>query len=356
MMIVSTRAWIAGALLAVLGASGSAQRSYLQQIGVPGGPSKSTGGDAGRLRPLQVSFDPHTRLVTIRLQVEDPEGYFIPNLRRGNFAVFEDGQPQTNVSVDVEHARISLSVLVQGGGRYQEINKILETEIPMTTRPLHDALASGDEIAVFSYADSVKTLLDVADPRDKLDAVFTQFRISGFSESNLYDAVLDVVNRTHTRMTTGRRALLLVSTGIDSFSHTTFDAMIADAGRAETPMYCIGLAGLVQASTVISTGPLAKLDWSRANTQLTTLAKTTGGRAYLRETALDVPAIYDDMMEHLRVRYVISYSAPNRESSGSTRKVRVALVDAQSGGPLRIVDATGKAITARVSTEASYTR
>ena len=70
----------------------------------------------------------------------------------------------------------------------------------------------------------------------------------------------------------------------------------------------------------------------------------TDGRAYLRETDLHVPAIYDDFMEHLRVRYVITYIAKGAPSH-ATRTVR-----------LTVIDPAGKAITARMSAEARYTR
>jgi hypothetical protein len=100
--------------------------------------------------------------------------------------------------------------------------------------------------------------------------------------------------------------------------------------------------------------PLSKIDWSRANDQLKKLSQVSGGRAYLRETDLEVPAIYDDLMEHLRVRYVITYVSSNPASSGSARSVRVELVNSSTGAPLRIVDAAGKAITARVSVQGQY--
>jgi len=54
------------------------------------------------------------------------------------------------------------------------------------------------------------------------------------------------------------------------------------------------------------------------------------------------------------VRYIIKYTSASRRG-GVMRKVRVTLVDLGWGGPLRITDAAGKAITARVSADASYT-
>ena len=326
----------------------------VQQVTIPSRPAKSIfQSEPGKLQALRIAFDPRTQLVTVMLSVEDPEGYFIPNLRRENFAVYEDGVSQKNATVDIDHAALSMTVLLEGGGRYQEINQMLRTEIPSVAHPLLDALIPDDKVAVFSYANAVTLLADVDQRRDRLDALFSRPQTSGFSEANLYDALIETLNRT--QRLSGRRALLLISTGLDSFSHATFDDVVSTAERADTPVYCISLAGLVQRTFVDPAGPLSKIDWSRANTQLKTLARVSNGRTYLRDAVLDIPAIYDDLMEHLRVRYVITYTSSGGHSGGSMRRVRVALVDPRTGGPLRVTDAAGKAITARVSADASYT-
>jgi len=49
--------------------------------------------------------------------VEDPNGYFLPNIRRENFAVYEDEVRQKNVTVEIEHAPISVALLMESGGR-----------------------------------------------------------------------------------------------------------------------------------------------------------------------------------------------------------------------------------------------
>lgn len=307
--------------------------------------------EVGRVRPLDVSFDPKTNRVTIRLAVQDPTGYFIPNLRPENFVVYENGTLQPHASAEIEHLPVALSVLVEGGGRYQELNGILNMEIPWIGGKLRDVIVPGDRVAVYTYANRVQPVFSVEQPPASLDSVFTSFRIGGVSEANLYDALVDVLDRS--RASSGRTALLLISTGFDSFSHVTFKEVVAKAERSATPIYSVGLAGLVQRS-VLSGGPLAKLDWARANRELRTLARVSEGRAYLRDSALDVPAVYDDVMEHLRVRYVIRYVA-HGGPSGSPRSVRVVLVDPRTGGPLRVVDQSGKAIVASVSAESSYT-
>ena len=71
-------------------------------------------------------------------------------------------------------------------------------------------------------------------------------------------------------------------------------------------------------------------------------------------SVVDAPTIYDDVMENLRVRYVIAYVSSNSPTTGA-RMVQVRLVDPATGEPLRIVDANGRRVVARVLAQASYT-
>jgi len=71
-------------------------------------------------------------------------------------------------------------------------------------------------------------------------------------------------------------------------------------------------------------------------------------------SSLDVPTIYDDIMENLRVRYVITYVSSNTATTGNARTVQVRLVNPSTGEPLRIVDASGRRVVTRVLAQASY--
>jgi hypothetical protein len=153
----------------------------------------------------------------------------------------------------------------------------------------------------------------------------------------------------------GRKAVLLISTGIDTFSHATFDDVLHAAEQSDTPVYVIGLADMAKALSGTS-GPFSKIDWKRADDQIKALARVSGGRAYIGDSMIEAPAIYDDIMEHLRVRYVFTYVSSNPATTGGARTVRVALVDPRTGAPpLRIVDADGRVVTARVVVQNSYT-
>jgi Ca-activated chloride channel family protein len=281
---------------------------------------------------------------TVVVSVQDPQGRLIPNLRPENFAVYENGVRQRDVTADVAHAAITLSVLLEGGGRYQTINKILATEIPYLVRPLADALVPDDKVGVFAYTETLRTLGDFPQAHTALDSLITGIPAPGFSEAKLFDALVVLFDRL--QRLGGRKAVLLISTGIDTFSHAKFEDAIAAAQRAATPVYVISLAGLVERTSIGSTGPITKIDWARTKERMQSLAQRSGGRAYSRDTEIEVPAVYDDMMENLRVRYVLTYPRSNLDPG--TAAIRVELIEPKTGAPLRVADAAGKSITPTV--------
>jgi hypothetical protein len=75
---------------------------------------------------------------------------------------------------------------------------------------------------------------------------------------------------------------------------------------------------------------------------------------YSPQSTLDVSGIYDDLMENLRVRYVITYKSTAPPDASSPRIVRVELVDSRTGGPLSIVDASGRPVRSRIVIQKSY--
>jgi VWFA-related protein len=159
------------------------------------------------------------------------------------------------------------------------------------------------------------------------------------SETNFYDALLETLNRM--RDLSDRKAVIVVSSGEDTFSKATYQQVLEAARTSGTPIYVIGLAELMkrEAATYGPTAPFARIDWDTAEKQLETIAKDSGGRAYMIQSDVDLPAVYDDIMENLRIRYVITYVSSNPSSAGPPRSIRVDLIDPKTGQALKIRDA-----------------
>lgn len=336
-------------------AEASAQEAGQEsQVTVPNrSPNPLYKGEQGPQRS-EIEFAPLTRTVTIKFEVQDPNGYFLPNIHRDNFSVYEDGVRQKDISVDVEHPPVSLALLAEYGGRYHELNQTLATEVKQVGRDLLGALAPEDKVAIFKYDSKVDTLVDFTQNRDVLEKALDQLGDSAISESNFYDALLETLNHTHD--VKGRKAIIVVSSGLDTFSKTSFQQVLEAAQKSDTPIYTMGLSGVAkrEASLYGETAPFARIDWKNAEKQLEMLAKASGGRAYVIESDLEIPPIYDDIMENLRVRYVITYVSSNPATFGPPRSIRVELIDPKTGAPLKIHDANGKVVAAKVYVQASY--
>src|ERR1700730_7675973 len=118
---------------------GALAYSAAGQVRIPDRPGTSLfRGEQGK-QWAEIHFDLVTGVATIKLLVQDPQGYFIPNIRREHFAVYENGVRQ-NADVEIEHPPVSLALLFEYGGRYPGMNKSLAMEGLNAPRQLFAAL------------------------------------------------------------------------------------------------------------------------------------------------------------------------------------------------------------------------
>ena len=310
-------------------------------------------GEQGQQRS-EIHFDPATGMVTMKLLVQDPNGYFIPNLRRDNFAVYENGVRQNNATVEVEHAPVSLALLLEWGGRYPSLNKTLASEVSMAGRQLLEVTGREDNIAIWKYADRPEPLTDFTQDHDKLNDLLLALQPPGVSETNLNDALVTVFGRM--QAVRGRKAIVLISSGIDTFSKATHEDVLKAARGANTPVYAVSLGEILRTNVELTgtVTPSARFDWNRAARELQEIARASGGRFYSPATTVELSPIYDDIMENLKVRYVITYKSSTAGDLNAPRTVRVELINPKTGGPLQVVDASGRTIHAHVVVEDSY--
>ena len=323
------------------------------EIEVPNRPASSLfQGEQGKQRS-EIHYDQTTGVVTIKMGVQDPNGYFIPNIRRDNFAVYENDVRQQNATVEIDHAPVTLAVLLEYGGRRQALNKALGYEVPRAAHQLLDEIGRQDKIAFWRYADQVEQLADFSKGHETLDGLFLTFRTPEFSETNFYDALISTLRQMKTE--TGRKALVLISSGIDSFSKAKYEDVLNAIRDCQTPVYVINIGPILRSAEELSPQPYARVDWSRAEAELHQIAQASGGRLYSPGSTLNLSGVYDDMMENLRLRYIITYkSTANGGNLDAARTVRVELVNPNTGRPLEIVDANRKPVSSKLFVQESY--
>jgi VWFA-related protein len=323
------------------------------QVRIPSRPPASLFKGKQGKQKTEIHFDPGTSTVTIKLLVQDPNGYFIPNLRKENFVVYENGVRQQNATVEVEHAPVTLGLLMEFGGRIQGLNQRLGEEVSRAGQRLVDELGREDRLAIWKYSDKVEKITDYSQDHLTLETSFLNLGTPEISETNLYDTIIFAVGQM--RPVTGRKGIVLISSGIDTSSKGSYEDAIRTAQESDSPIYVISLGPIMrQLVEMRDHAPVARIDWEKTENELQEIARVSGGRTYAPTDTIDLSPIYDDLMENLKVRYVVTYKSSRDLDPKSPRAVRVELVDPETGGPLQILDSNGKTIRSRVIAQDSY--
>jgi hypothetical protein len=136
---------------------------------------------------------------------------------------------------------------------------------------------TGTELAR-EYADSVHKVTDFTTAHDRLDQFFMTSAVPDSSETNFYDALVSTSEVM--KAVTGRKALIVISSGIDTFSKAKYDDALTAVRASGTPIYIINLGPDLReaAKNYTNAGPYAYLDWRKTEGQLREIASVSGGR------------------------------------------------------------------------------
>jgi Ca-activated chloride channel homolog len=218
-----------------------------------------------------------------------------------------------------------------------------------------ETLKPEDYVAVVAYDIRPEMLSDFSTNRQETQQALQRLRIAAFSESNLFDALTDTADRMSE--IEGRKAIVLISSGIDTFSKLTFDKTRKSLQRANVPIYGIGI---LQAMREIADargylGPIQRLDFLQADNQMRTFARESGGQAYFPRFLGEFPGIFRSISDALRTSYTLTYTPSNTAKDGKFRKIKVELVNPATNEPLKVTDEKGKPMKYTILARAGYT-
>ena len=291
-------------------------------------------------------------LVNLPINVVTNNGQFIPGLRQENFKILEDGVPQKIDTFAQQNDKPITAVMVVefASNSYAFMYDALNAAYSFTGQ-----LKKEDWIAVESYDMQTHLLVDFTQDKNQVMGALGQLRIPGFSETNLFDALYDTVDRLEG--VEGQKYIVLICNGIDTFSKLNYDKVLKKLqGSKNITIFCVGTG---QAFRLYLEGhgylgPLANLDFLQADNQLRTFAKMTGGRAYFPRFTAEFPEDFADIAADIRNQYVISYRPSNTKQDGSWRKVKVELIDPQNGQALIVQDQHRKKVKYEVVARDGY--
>ena len=301
------------------------------------------------------SFKVDTNVVNVDVAVMDDKGHFIPGIPKGNFRILEDNVPQQVTNFALGEAPETVCLVVEFSNKFQSYYGQGWFQTLQAVYGFVETLKKDDYVAVMAYDMRPEILSDFSVDRQRTYEALQRLRIAAFSEANLYDALVEAEGRM--KDIEGRKAIVLVSSGIDTFSKLTFDKTRKILQDSAVPIYAIGLLQTAREMADARGGMSAinRLDFLQADNQMKTFAKETGGMAFFPRFYGEFPSIYQNISQSLRNQYSLGYNPSNQARDGKFRKIKVELVNPATNEPLRVSDAKGKPIKYQIIAKGGYT-
>jgi VWFA-related protein len=260
---------------------------------------------------------------------------FVPNLKPGNFRVYEDGVEQKVAGFKRVEAPITALLLCE----FASTNYNFIYDMRNSAFAFVQQLRPQDYVAMMTFDLHTQILSDFSQDRRQLFQAINSLRMPGFSETDVFDALYEAEDRL-TRIE-GQKYIILIASGRDTFSKLTFDKILKKV--KSTPNVTIFAVSTGGALRVITQGggsmgsQMHDMDYLMADNEMKTFAQVTGGMWFAPRFEGEMPDIFSEINQNIRSKYELVYRPTNAKQDGTYRKLRVELVDAE-GHPLRIVD------------------
>jgi VWFA-related protein len=299
-------------------------------------------------------------LVNVDVLVTTKDGQFIPGLKQGNFRILEDGVPQAVTNFNVSPAPITAVLLTE----FASTSYFFLIDALNASYSFANTLKKDDWVAVEYYDMQPHILVDFTQDKRAVMGALNQLRMPGFAETNLFDALYDTLDRLE--RIEGKKYIILVTTGVDTFSKLTLDKMmkkikdtkditifpvsigwaIREYCETHSSYYCRDLHGMGI--------PVGHMDYLQADNEMKTFAAMTGGRAFFPRFQAEFNEIFQQIGEDIRKQYSLSYHPTNTKLDGTYRKLKVQVVG-PDGAPLKVRDQKGKDVKIDVVARDGYT-
>jgi len=340
------RALFLGALLAALGIPPGALTSWAKQQEGPQKPAPAQqpappNPPTGQQQPQQagqvpapapqVSIAVESNVVNIDAVVTDQDGDILTNLKKENFRVLDNNQPQQISNFAPSEAPITIVVLMEfsqlGGEWYAYQAKTWAYNFV-------SHLNEKDYVAFKTFDLRTHVLVDFTRNKQEVAQAAASLYFPDFHEANLFDALLETLDEL--RDVKGKKSILLLASGYDTFSKHTLDQTLKRVKETDVPIYSVGMAEERQVRSIRG----ENISYLQAKNQLTTFADMTGGYAWFPRFQGEMNDIFNTVAAFLRSQYTLGFT-PSTSPDGKYHKLKVEIVDEQ-GNPMMQPDKKGK--------------
>ncbi len=270
------------------------------------------------------------RRVRLPITVTDKKGQFVPGLTQNDFVILEDKVPQAIETFSDDLAQTTplyVAVLMDTSGSTAGKLKFQQESAMNFIQTV--VKARKDRVLFATFDDEINLMQDFTDKLDLLDkAVYSVKKVG--THTALFDAIWQFCDEKM-RTVPGRRVLLVVSDGEDTYSRANIRDAIDIAQRTETTIFAISTkAGFLATVPGVEAGQVS----DKKDKDLQTLAEETGGVAFFTGDMIALERSFTRISKELRAQYLVTYNPTNKSYDGSFRKIDVKL--AEGRGDLKV--------------------
>jgi Ca-activated chloride channel family protein len=246
-------------------------------------------------------------LVSIAAVVRDRHGRFARGLQKEDFVIEEGGARRDVVEFHADdNAPVRVALLFDVSGSMRLATRLEDAR--QTARHLLSALRLGsaeDEAAVYSFDMNLQSLQPFTSDPGAIEAALS--RVAPYGQTSLYDAIaLTAEEVADTRPgDRRRRAVVVLTDGVDTSSRLTPEKVSALASSIDVPVYVITVASDVDRDAIEREHSLT----AKAEGALRTLSHLTGGEAFVTSAPAHESIAARQVVDELRHQYVLAVAA-----------------------------------------------
>ena len=263
-----------------------------------------------------------TTLVNSPILVIGRNGKFVPNLRRDDFEIFEDGVKQDIAYFAPVETPVTVALLLDTSrSTVFDLVDIQDAAIAFL-----NSMRPGDKALVVTFADELTVLAEATSDREILRRAIRASRPGG--GTRVYDAV-DFVLKERLAALPGRKAVILFSDGVDNASRTaTEDSNVRSLKNSDTLIYPVQfntynrIKSQKQPNAPVGSG-FSVEDYARAHNYVHVLANVSGTGVYPANEIGDLDKAVAGIVDELHNEYSVGYYPRKQVQSGEVRRIEV---------------------------------
>jgi Ca-activated chloride channel family protein len=253
----------------------------------------------------------NTELVVLNVTVSDKAGQYVKGLKASDFKVFEDGvevKPNMIASFSLQESPYAAVVLLDSSGSMEARFSLARSA---AIRFL-DGLRPEDVAAVYRFDSKVERVQEFSGGRDLAP---TAYAIHAKGMTTLNDAIVEA-SKTLADRTEVRKAIVVLSDGMDTFSKASGDKAVESALAVGASIYAVDMSSLEVGGT---SGRQSALS-------LKGFAEKTGGRFISTPGGPQLRDAFTGIADELGHQYTISYRPANTKRDGKWRTLEVKVM------------------------------